>query len=166
MKYGRRFGLHDVVVARAAIAEADELSGLAQRAKAHWGYPAEWLAEWRLQLTLSSKTFEEQIVFAARRDGTSLGFYGLACRDGTASLEHLWIDPPFIGMGVGRLLLRHAQRQAQWKGCDSLQIDSDPNAEAFYLHMGAVRTGSVEAPVAGLARRLPRLRLDAACLGA
>ena len=38
----------------------------------------------------------------------------------------------------------------------------DPNAEAFYRHMGARRVGEVRADVEGTARTLPLLRLELA----
>lgn len=94
-----------------------------------------------------------------------LGFYVLDVTGETASLEHLWVDPPAMGRGVGRALFRHAAERAAGLGCRVLQIDSDPNAEPFYLAMGAVRVGTVPAPVAGQRRELPRLHLHLAGSG-
>ncbi|MEO8216515.1 MAG: hypothetical protein ABI718_05485 [Acidobacteriota bacterium] len=39
-------------------------------------------------------------------------------------------------------------------GHQTLQIDSDPNAESFYLRMGAVPVGTIDAPMMGTARSL------------
>lgn len=140
--------------------EIEALSRLAVRSKAHWGYPPEWLEEWARELTITPATLREQRVFVARRDGVALGFYGLAVAGELASLEHLWVDPPFLGRGVGAALFRHAREEARREGCTVLQVDSDPHAEGFYLRLGAVRHSKVPAPVAGVARELPRLRLD------
>lgn len=49
---------------------------------------------------------------------------------------------------------------ARRHGFRVLQIDSDPHAEGFYLRMGAVRHSTVPAPVAGVERELPRLRVE------
>ena len=150
----------NVIIGAALPSEVAALSELAQRAKAHWGYPAERLAAWRPQLTVSVPDLVELAVFVARQSERPVGFYALG-RDGDAlCLEHFWVDPPSMGRGIGRLLLRHAQQEARTRGCDVIQIDADPNAEAFYVRLGAVRVGVVAAPVAGTARELPRLRLD------
>ncbi len=150
---------HDLDITPALAGELGELSALALRAKAHWGYPAEWLEEWRKQLTITVAELERQVIFVARHNGERLGFYGLELGGKVASLEYMWVDPPAMGQGVGRRLLEHAQHQAALRGCRTIELDADPNAEAFYLHLGAVRIGWTDAPVAGLPRRLPRLEL-------
>jgi GNAT superfamily N-acetyltransferase len=70
----------------------------------------------------------------------------------------LFVDPPAIGRGVGGLLLRHALGTAAALGIDTLEIDSDPYAEPFYRHAGAVRTGTSPSTV-DPARELPHLTL-------
>jgi GNAT superfamily N-acetyltransferase len=74
-------------------------------------------------------------------------------------LEDLFVEPDAIGTGVGRLLIEHVCRRAAGEGMTSLSIDADPNAEAFYLAMGAVRVG--ESPSQSIpGRLLPQLRLS------
>lgn len=158
----------------AAPGDGPALTELAIRSKAHWGYPAEWLAEWRPLLTITEELIASAPVFGARlgapRAGEAgsagqLGFYVLDVTGETASLEHLWVDPPAMGRGVGRALFRHAAKRAACLGCRVLQVDSDPNAEPFYVAMGAVRVGTVPAPVVGQRRELPRLYLHLAGAG-
>lgn len=149
----------EIPIRSATTGDLTALSSIAARAKAHWGYPEEWLAEWRPQLTVTAADLAEQEIFVACGEENPVGFYGLLFGE-VASLEHLWVDPGAMGRGVGRALLEHAVRRVRRRGHASLQIDSDPHAEAFYLHMGATRVGWVPAPVAGTARRLPRLALD------
>ena len=48
-----------------------------------------------------------------------------------------------MGKGVGRRLFEHARAVAAGAGVRVLEIDSDPNAEAFYCRMGAVRVGEI-----------------------
>jgi len=151
--------LPEILIRAASAADLEVLSSIARRSKAHWGYPGEWLAEWRPQLTVTAADLAEQEIFVACADEEPVGFYGLLLGE-VASLEHLWVDPVAMGRGVGRELLRHGVRAARERGYASLQIDSDPHAEAFYRRLGAVRAGWVLAPVAGTARRLPRLVLD------
>jgi GNAT superfamily N-acetyltransferase len=146
----------DFTIGRARPSELDALSALARRSKAHWGYPADWLQEWGPQLTLSRVDLETREVFVARGPDRPVGFYSLAFGE-RAELEHLWMDPRFMGRGLGRRLLEHAVARTALRGYPNLQIDADPNAESFYVRMGAIRVGWVPAPVAGTARLLPRL---------
>lgn len=136
--------------------EVEALSALARRSKAHWGYPADWLEAWGPQLTLSRADLETHEVFVARGAEQPVGFYSLAFGN-RAALEHLWMDPRFMGRGLGRRLVEHAMSRTALRGYGSLQVDADPNAEAFYVRMGGIRVGLVPAPVAGAARLLPRL---------
>ncbi len=73
-----------------------------------------------------------------------------------ADILLLFIDPPFMGQGIGRLLFEWCVEQAAALGAGRLLIDADPKAEAFYLRMGAKRVGqSPSASVPG--RLLPQL---------
>lgn len=146
----------EFTIGPARVSEVQALSALALRSKAHWGYPADWLQEWGPQLTLSRIDLENREVFVARGSDQPVGFYCLAFGD-RAALEHLWMDPRFMGRGLGRRLLEHAVARTALRGYPTLQVDADPHAESFYVRMGAVRMGWVHAPVAGTARLLPRL---------
>ncbi|GAA0575970.1 hypothetical protein GCM10010172_70880 [Paractinoplanes ferrugineus] len=80
--------------------------------------------------------------------------------DGTppaGALGNLWIDPAFIGRGIGRALWEHATHVAADLGFTSLLIDADPHAEGFYRAMGATRVGE-SASTAVPGRLLPQLR--------
>jgi hypothetical protein len=65
-----------------------------------------------------------------------------------------------MGRGVGRTLFERARTLAAEAGADGLAIDADPNAEPFYLHMGARRVGEVRSEVDGQPRVRPLLHLD------
>lgn len=55
-----------ITIARAAPGDGSALTELAIRSKAHWGYPAEWLAEWRPLLTITEELIASAPVFVAR----------------------------------------------------------------------------------------------------
>lgn len=145
----------------ARVDEADALTEIARRAKRHWGYPAEWMAEWRSALTLTPAYLATQeVVVAAGGDGPR-GFYALepaSGPDGLWSLAHLWVEPAWHGHGIGRQLFEHAAHAVRRGGGAGLLIESDPHAAGFYERLGARPTGSVAAPVPGApARTLPVL---------
>lgn len=138
---------------------APTLSRLAQASKAHWGYPQAWLLEWKEQLTLTEDEIRNGLVFVAQ-DEEIAGFYAITVQRGRAEVEHFWVAPAHMGCGVGRALFADLRRRALDLGAQTVDIDSDPNAEEFYLRQGAKRTGRTPAPVAGEERFLPRLSLQ------
>ncbi len=90
-----------------------------------------------------------------------LGFYALMGRGPRVQLEHLWIDPEHMGKGIGRSLLGDALVEAAKLDAQLIRIESDPNAEPFYMRMGAIRVGEMPAPMVGAPNRaLPLLELQ------
>jgi GNAT superfamily N-acetyltransferase len=72
-------------------------------------------------------------------------------------LEHLWVLPNAMGGGVSRALFAHALERARVLGFESMEIESDPNAEGFYERMGARRVGVNVTELEGQRRELPVL---------
>ena len=149
----------------AAMLFAEELSRLARRSKAHWGYTSEQVDFWWEQLRMAPADLEGRPLVAAVEDDRIVGFYTLRPGPVAWDLDNLWVVPERIGHGIGRMLFEHALRTAATGGADEVTIDADPHAEAFYLHCGALRRGEVPAPIPGLpARTRPQLAVDAARL--
>ena len=96
----------------------------------------------------------------AEVDGEIVGFHALLETAESWRLEHLWILPEQMGRGFGRSLFSHAAARAAERGALCLTIEADPNAEPFYKHMGAVRSGVIRSEIDGRARELPLLRFD------
>jgi GNAT superfamily N-acetyltransferase len=149
----------NVTIRPAVVSEAELLSSLAQAGKRFWGYPEAWLEAWRESLTITPDYLAKHVVSCAEdATGRVVGFYALERDDGLCRLEHLWLARVYIGRGLGRRLFEHAVQQAQALGAAELLIEADPNAEGFYLHMGAQRTGDTVSRLAGVERALPQLR--------
>jgi ribosomal protein S18 acetylase RimI-like enzyme len=140
--------------------EVQVLARLAWAAKASWGYSVTQLNEWREGLSPSAASIAEQPTFVAEVGETVAGFCQLNLQAAPVELEHLWVQPEFMGQGVGRALLLRCLAHLAEAGVEVLHIDSDPNAEPFYIACGAVRVGEVAAPVEGQANRVrPQMRL-------
>ncbi|NUR74349.1 MAG: GNAT family N-acetyltransferase [Hamadaea sp.] len=137
--------------------EAAELTELILRSKAHWGYDAAFLARCRPALTLHEDQVEPHRTLVAELDGRVAGVVTVTGVPPEGEIDLLFIDPWAIGHGVGRALVGHATAAAAAEGFESLLIESDPQAEPFYLRMGAVRIGEQVSPATG--RALPLLRL-------
>lgn len=148
-----------IVLRPAGPDEAVAISELALRSKAHWGYDAEFLAACRDDLTIDPVWCDGVRLVVAEADGTLLGYSRIAGRPPVGELAGLFVDPAAIGQGLGGRLLRKAADLAHRLGLRTLTIDSDPHAEPFYLHCGAVRVGEAASTVRP-DRLLPRLELD------
>jgi GNAT superfamily N-acetyltransferase len=139
--------------------EAEAVSALAMRSKAHWGYDAEFLEACRAELTWTPEQIEQQDVLVSEEDGRLLG---TTARGGTAPDGGLWavfVDPEQQGRGVGRALAEAVLARAADAGFHTLTIAADPNAEGFYLAVGAEKVGEVPSD-ARVGRILPILRFD------
>ena len=119
------------------------LSALAVRSKAHWGYDSEFLEACRGELTLSPAFVDTAHVHVLEAAGQVIGFYSLVNWSSELELRHFFVDPAFMGQGVGRRLWEDAVTRARNLGREQLLIESDPHAEGFYLKLGAERIGKV-----------------------
>jgi N-acetylglutamate synthase-like GNAT family acetyltransferase len=146
----------DIVVRRAIASDAAALSALAFRSKASWGYDEAFMNRSRHALLVSAEYVQEHPVYVLLRDGAVAGFFGFISAPEETILNDFWIEPACIGTGLGRVMWQQAIEQARTHGIESFFIHSDPNAEGFYLHMGAERIGTRIAPETG--RDLPLLQ--------
>jgi ribosomal protein S18 acetylase RimI-like enzyme len=134
--------------------DAPRLSGLAFAAKASWGYPSEWLEQWRTDLTFTPEYLDAHRAWVAEREGAMLGVCVLALRGADASIEHLWIAPDQQRQGVGRALVEVALEIAAQSDAQRVEVESDPFAEPFYAGLGARRIGALPAPMPGAPERI------------
>ncbi len=147
-----------VTIRPAKQSEADALTALALAGKRHWRYPEPWVEAWRGALSITADYIAAHVVFSAEETTRGLvGFYALERDCGRVRLEHLWLAPSRIGHGLGRQLFPHAVRTAQSLGATELLIEADPNAEGFYLHLGAERIGIAVSRLTGTERMIPQL---------
>ncbi len=130
------------ITLRAAYREESALlSDICMRAKARWGYDAEFMQACRAELSVAPEDFPH--VFVALWDARIIGVASLSFEQDETCLEKLFIEPDFWGKGVGQLLLDHACAYARKQGAGKLRIDSDPHAAAFYARYGAKQIGTV-----------------------
>jgi GNAT superfamily N-acetyltransferase len=140
--------------------EVETLGGVALAAKASWGYSGAQLTEWHSDLVPTAESVRRQPTFAAELGNEVVGFCQLSVAPARAQLEHLWVHPRHMRKGTGKLLLAHALQYLAHLGIAFVEIDSDPNAEPFYVACGAVRVGIKAAPIHGEPHRTrPQLRL-------
>lgn len=149
-------------IGRAKPENAATLTDIALAAKRHWGYRERWIEKWRRELTIRPESIATQEIYVAITAGRIIGFYGLNCELDRLRLEHMWVLPEAMNKGIGRALFTHALARASALGFQSLEIEADPNAEGFYLRMGARRVGATLAKLEGEQRELPILVCETA----
>lgn len=139
--------------------EASELSEIAMRSKAYWGYDDDFMEQCRAELRIHGTDCDGTHLKLAVIASRLAGFYKLSGANEEGRLDALFVDPEFIGQGAGKLLLDDARSTAMTLGMKSLTLDSDPNAANFYEHMGATKIGEVASgSIEG--RTLPQYRIE------
>jgi GNAT superfamily N-acetyltransferase len=119
--------------------EAEALSDLCVRSKAHWGYDAEFMRLSRAGLTVNDADIETGRVLVAT-DGEAI--VGVARIENDGELGLMFVDPSTLRRGAGRALFAAAAGLARRMGARCMAILADPNAAPFYERMGAKRVGS------------------------
>ena len=148
-------------IRRALSSESEELTALAVRAKGVWGYSPRQLSAWATDLRISSESIAGQPTFVAVDHGRILGVVQLDSQVLPWQVEHLWVEPSASRRGIGSALIRHVVAHAASHGQKELHVDSDPNAEQFYLRLGARKVGAIPAPIEGQpSRQRPQLILS------
>jgi GNAT superfamily N-acetyltransferase len=127
-----------VRVRQAEAGEAQALTELCLRSKAHWGYDAEFMRLCVSSLTVSEDTIAEGRVLVATDNGKGVIGTASVLRDGDdAELGLMFVDPSAIGGGIGRALFDEAVKLARRLGYRRMTILADVNAAPFYERMGA-----------------------------
>ena len=143
----------------ATVDQIDLLIDLTYRAKASWGYDAEFMDLLRVDIQLSPEMFERDTFMCAERDNRVIGYAQLMPidRPDTVYLENLYVEPEAQGRGIGRLLIEWAFAETARQGFDWLEWDSDPNAAPFYTRMGGGQIGETESTIRP-GRIIPKFR--------
>lgn len=122
--------------------ELAALSDLQLRAKAYWGYDAAFMAACVDDLTLHAQDLTETALVVARDGAIPAGVAQVGPHGADADLLGMFVDPPYIGTGLGKALFQWAVSTARTYSDTRLLIEADPHATAFYRHMGAVEIGT------------------------
>ncbi|SRR6266581_246390 len=148
------------LVRRAQPGEAEALNELITRSKSYWGYDPSFIEAYRSFLSLSPEAIEHHPVYCAEVESTIAGVSHFTVTSETEiELDHLFVEPTFIGQGIGKLLWQHAVDLARSMGAKALVFDADSHARPFYEQMGAVVVGShFSTVIAGLT--IPRMRYE------
>ena len=114
-------------------ADEERLRELTFESKAHWGYDRDFVRRWAEGLTFETACDR----WVAEVDGEIAAWAALIPpSDGVAVLDDLWVDPVWIGHGLGARLFHLAVDRARELGAQRLEWGAEPNAVGFYEKLG------------------------------
>ena len=121
--------------------ELEAITALAIRSKRHWGYSDEFIETLTPELTFRQADLDDERtrVEVLESEGRLIGAIRMRRRTELAYLEDLWIDPAAIGHGFGRIGFERAADIGREWGKGVVELEADPHAEPFYLHLGCRR---------------------------
>lgn len=137
-----------MIIRRAEIKEYKILTELAVLSEAYWGHDKRFLDAYRQIYSLTEDYIRNHPTIVMEDDGNIIGFYSFIESDDEVSLEYFYLDPAYIGKGLGRELWEHLADFCRNRGILELVFVSSPEAKAFYEKMGAVNVGEVNSLVA------------------
>ena len=121
-------------VRQAQVGEAETLTALCVRLKAHWGYDDSFMRLSQASLTVSDADIASGRTLVAADDDRIVG---VARVEPDGDLGMMVVDPPAMGRGAGGALFAAAIAVVRRLGARSMPILADPNAAPFYERMGA-----------------------------
>lgn len=125
-----------VLIRRARPEEGERLRAIAIASKGHWGYDIDRVREWAAHGDFSPEGLRSKDVFVAEVKDRAVGWTQLIPRGELCWLDDLWVEPEWIGRGIGSRLFRHAAERARQLGAVAMEWEAEPNALGFYERMG------------------------------
>lgn len=148
------------MIIKATLSDAEKLTEIAIKSKAHWGYTNAQIESWREDLTVTEKLFQQREIYKYVSENEIIGFYilNLEYAKDTSDLQFLFISPNAIGKGVGARMLNHAFQLAIENHKELMNVLSDPNAATFYAKYGFVEIAREKSSIPG--RFLPIMQKE------
>ena len=150
--------LQSISIRPARPEEGERLREIALAAKAHWGYDENWVRGWAAQGDFSREALTAKPVLVADLGGRPIGFAALLPAGELCVLDDLWLDPDWIGRGIGTHLFRACVERARDLGAKRLEWEAEPNAVGFYEKLGGRYLR--DSPPTELNRVIPVMGLD------
>lgn len=143
-----------IEILRATTRQADALTALMLASSAYQGDYASILDGY----AVTPGYVESNPTFVAMSGEILLGFYAL--REDPPELDILFVADAAQGLGLGARLVTHMLEEARARRMRSVRVVSHPPALAFYLRMGARRTGTIPPVPPKVRWDRPELRFD------
>jgi N-acetylglutamate synthase-like GNAT family acetyltransferase len=137
-----------MTIEKATISDNEILTEITKKSKAYWGYSAQQILKWNQNLTITQDYIRENKVFKLIEENIIIGYYSYIFEDEKhVKMDNLFILPEYIGKGFGKFLLLDFLNRMKEAQIETITLDSEPNAEAFYFKMGFVKIGEFETSI-------------------
>jgi N-acetylglutamate synthase-like GNAT family acetyltransferase len=147
-----------MMIRKATLTDAKYLTALTFRSKAHWNYSQEQLDGWKEDLTISADYILVNEVFVLLDQSEIIGYYSwIVDHEGIIELDNLFVDPPHIGNGFGKILMHDFLERIKNEGEKKIRLYSEPQVEKFYAHFGFQTVGQHQSSIKD--RFLPIMQL-------
>ena len=132
-------------VEKANINDNEILTAITKKSKAYWGYSEEQILKWNTNLTVSQDYIKENNTFKLIKDKTIIGYYSYIIKEEKiVKLDNLFVLPEYIGKGFGKYLMDDFLNRMRKEEIEKVTLESEPNAEKFYLKIGFKKIGAFE----------------------
>lgn len=135
-------------IKKASINDNETLTEITKKSKAYWGYSEEQILKWNNNLTVSKDYIETNCVFKLVNNNKIVGYYSYIIKEEkNVILDNLFILPEYIGKGLGKYLMTDFLNRMKDEKFKKITLDSEPNAEDFYLKIGFKKIGEFETSI-------------------
>ncbi len=135
-------------ISKVEISEANDLTNLTIRSKSYWNYGEDQIEAWREELTITEKYISENRLYKLEKEIQLIGFYAYhVVNESDVKLNFLFVEPKYIGMGYGKLLMTDFIKRIESSDCKRIFLDADPNAEQFYEKLGFRTIGQLKSTI-------------------
>lgn len=142
--------LKDTRIEKAIITDHEVLTTLTKLSKAYWGYSAEQIKKWDVDLTITPEYIESHEVYKLRVAEQIVGFYTYFFKgESYIKLGYLFIHPDHVRKGYGRLLMDDFWERISKEKGKKVTLDADPHAEQFYERLGFKVVGQLPSSIEG-----------------
>jgi hypothetical protein len=116
------------------------LNRMMRAGKAHWGYSEDGLERFMKTFGIHDDAYLDNVIgYVAESPKGVAGYYLFNLGENPPMLDQFILDTDIIGQGFGRKLWNHCVATSQKQGWKEFTFWSDPNSQAFYEHMGAIK---------------------------
>ena len=124
------------------------LTEITKKSKAFWGYSDAQIEIWSSFLTITEEYIETKSIFKLIVYNEIVGYYSYFYESkNNIKLDNLFILPEFIGKGFGKVLMLDFFKRLENSTAEKVTLDSEPNAENFYLKFGFVTITHIETSI-------------------
>mgnify|MGYP003691115587 FL=1 len=103
---------------------------------------------WKDDLTITADHIIENKFYVLLDEVKIIGYYSWSKNgDGSIELNNLFVDPPFIGQGFGKMLMQDFLKRINELGIKKVQLFSEPQVENFYSRFGFKTIGQHQSSI-------------------